>query len=337
MKNNKNDFSELLTSFFARYLPGQRGVSSNTIKTYRDTFILFLRYLKEKEKIRPERFSFESFDSELIERFLEWLENDKGNTVSTRNNRLAAIHAFAKYSIMKNPEFMECCRKILAIRSKKTELKPPVYLSIEELKCILAKPDKKTNQGIRDLALLSLLYDSGARVQELIDLRWRDLRMEAPATITLKGKGNKSRIVPFMPDTAKIISCYMKSLKQVTLDEPIFTNQSGNKLSRSGVGYIIEKYRLIAEHDLPSIKEKKISAHSYRHSKGMHLTQADVNIIYIRDLLGHSSVQVTERYARADTRAKRKALEKASKNILPESTYSKEKEEELMTFLKELL
>jgi integrase/recombinase XerD len=267
------------------------------------------------------------------------LQNDKGNAVSTRNNRLAAIHAFVKYAMMKNPEFIEYCRKILAICQKKTESKPPVYLSLAELQCILAKPDTKTDQGIRDLTLLSLLYDSGARVQELIDLRWRDLRLETPATITLKGKGNKSRIVPIMPDTSKIITCYMKSLKQVVLDETVFTNQSGNKLSRSGVEYIIEKYSLIAGHDLPSIKEKKISPHSYRHSKGMHLTQANVNIIYIRDLLGHSSVQVTERYARADTKAKREALENASKNILPESTYSKEKEkeEELMTFLRKLI
>jgi len=331
------DFSELLTTFFTRYLPGQRGVSTNTIKAYRDTFVLFFRYLTKKKNIRPEKFCLEQFNAEMTEQFLDWLENERGNAVATRNNRLAAIHAFVKYSMTKTPEFMKLFSDVLDIKTKKVDLKPPVYLSIEELQCILSKPDIRKHQGVRDLTLLSLLYDSGARVQELIDLYWRDLRMEIPATITLTGKGNKSRIVPLMPDTAKIISCYKKTLKKISPEHPIFTNQLGKKLTRSGVEYIIEKYADIAKESIPSIKEKKITPHVYRHSKGMHLTQADVNIIYIRDLLGHSSVQVTERYARADTRSKREALEKASKNILPESTYSSEQEEELMQFLTNLL
>lgn len=337
MKKNDNDFPKLLTSFFNRYLPGQRGVSGNTIKAYRDTFIMFFRYLNEKENTYPEKLTFDIFNFEMIESFLEWLEIDNGNSISTRNNRLAAIHAFVKYVMMQKPEILECCKKILEIRSKKTDVKPPVYLSIEELQCILSQPNIKTVQGIRDLALLSLLYDSGARVQELIDLSWRDIRMETPATILLKGKGNKSRLVPLMPDTANIISCYRRSQKEINFEDSIFVNQSRQKLSRSGVEYIIQKYAQIAGEKLASIKEKKITPHIYRHSKGMHLTQADVNIIYIRDLLGHSSVQVTERYARADTRAKREALERASKNILPQSTYTKEKKDELLKFLKDLI
>jgi len=237
----------------------------------------------------------------------------------------------------KKPEYIKLYNGILDIHAKKTESKPPVYLSIEELQCILSKPDTSTRQGVRDLAILSVLYDSGARVQELIDLTWHDLRMESPATITLTGKGNKSRIVPLMPDSSKIIFSYRRTLKNFNLEDPVFVNQSGKKLTRSGVEYIIEKYARIAGEDMPLIKEKKITPHVYRHSKGMHLTQADVNIIYIRDLLGHSSVQVTERYARADTRMKRDALEKASKNILPESTYIQEQEEKLMQFLKNLI
>ena len=331
------DFSELLTSYFIQYLPGQRGVSSNTIKSYRDTFILFFRHLTNKKKIRPEKLCLKQLDANMVEHFLDWLEKENGNSVSTRNNRLAAIHAFAKYSMTKKPEFIKPLSGIMDIRAKKTEIKPPIYLSIEELQCILSKPDIKTQQGIRDLALLSVLYDSGARVSELLDLTWHDIRMESPATITLTGKGNKSRIVPLMPDSAKIIVKYKKSLQKINAQAPIFPNKKGEKLTRSGVEYIIEKYAYIAGEEMRSIKDKKITPHAYRHSKGMHLTQADVNIIYIRDLLGHSSVQVTERYARADTRAKRKALEIASKNILPESTYSTEQEEKLMQFLTNLI
>lgn len=337
MRNNKVGFPALLTSFFNKYLSGQRGVSSNTIKSYRDTFIIFFGYLDKIEQIRPEKLTFESFNSELVLRFLEWLETDKGNSISTRNNRLATIHSFIKYVMMQEPTLIEPCKNILDIRSKKTEIKPPIYLTIKELQCILSKPNTESKQGIRDLAILSLLYDSGARVQELIDLNWRDVHVEKPATVVLKGKGNKSRVVPLMPDTLKIISCYRNSLLHVNLDDSIFVNQSGQKLSRSGVEYIIGKYATIAGNELSSIKEKKITPHVYRHSKGMHLTQANVNIIYIRDLLGHSSVQVTERYARADSKAKRKALEKASKNILPESSYTKREEEELIHFLKELI
>ena len=334
-----SDFSELLTSFFTYHLPGQRGVSSNTIKSYRDTFIIFFRYLTDMKKIRPEKLNIEQFDADMVEQFLDWLEKDKGNSASTRNNRLAAIHAFVKYSMSRKPDFINTFSGIIGIRAKKTEQKPPVYLSIEELQCILSKPNIKTQQGIRDLALLSTLYDSGARVSELIDLTWHDIRMEKPATIILTGKGNKSRIVPLMPDTANIISGYKKSLKKkVNPDTPVFTNQLGKKLTRSGVEYIVDKYAQLASEDTRSIKEKKITPHVFsRHSKGMHLTQAGVNIIYIRDLLGHSSVQVTERYARADSRSKREALEKASNNILPESTFTNEQEEELMDFLKNLM
>jgi len=333
----RTDFPGLLTSFFTKYLPGQRGVGSNTVKAYRDTFVLLFRYLKDEKGIRPEKLHMEQLNADLVEGFLDWLEKERGNAVSTRNSRLAGIHAFIKYTASKKPDLISISRGVLDIKAKKTDSKPPVYLSIEEMQFILSKPDTKSSKGVRDLALLSVLYDSGARVQELIDATWHDLRLESPATLMLTGKGNKSRIIPLMPDTARIISSYKKTIKTVIPEAPIFTNQMGEKLTRSGVEYIIEKYACIAGEGMPSIKRKKITPHVYRHSKGMHLTQADVNIIYIRDLLGHSSVQVTERYARADSRSKREALEKASKNILPESVYTDEQENELLEFLKSFI
>jgi len=337
MKEKNPIFSTFLTDYFQKYMPGQRGLSSNTIKSYRDTFVIFFRFLDEKEHIKPEKMKFELMNRSMIESFMEWLEFKNNSSVSTRNQRLAAIHAFMKYVMTHSPEFFEQCRKVIEIPSKKTTIKPPSYLSIEELKCIFAQPDQSNAKGLRDLALLTLLYDSGCRVQELIDLTWLDIRFEQPATITLTGKGNKTRIVPLMPDTAIILKSYVHSKSTIDRRENIFINQLGEKLSRSGVEYVIEKYVKMAEETMPSLKEKKITPHTYRHSKGMHLTQADVNIIYIRDLLGHSSVQVTERYARADSRSKREALEKASENIVPESSYSKEEQQELLEFLKKLI
>ncbi|MDR0286141.1 MAG: site-specific integrase, partial [Clostridiales bacterium] len=296
MKANNNDFATFLSDFFQKYLPGHRGLSVNTIKSYRDTFVVFFRFLSEKEHIKPEKLNFHDMDRTMIERFTGWLEHEKRNSVPTRNQRLAAVHAFMKYVMTHYPEYFEQCRQVIDIPSKKTAVKPPIYLSIEELKLIFQQPDQSTTQGIRDLALLTLLYDSGYRVQELIDLTWIDLRFEKPATLTLTGKGNKTRIVPLMPDTAGIMSLYARSKTITNRSENVFLNQSNEKLSRSGVEYIINKYAKMAGNIKPSIKEKRITPHVYRHSKGMHLTQADVNIIYIRDLLGHSSVQVTERY-----------------------------------------
>jgi site-specific recombinase XerD len=332
-----NDLPVLLSDYFQKYLPGQRGLSTNTIKSYRDAFVIFFRFLGEKEHIKPEKLKFHAMDRSMVERFTDWLECEKSCSVSTRNQRLAAIHAFMKYVLARCPEHFEQCQKVVEIPSKKSSIKPPVYLSIEELKHIFQQPDQSTNQGLRDLALLTLLYDSGCRVQELIDLTWMDLRFEKPATVALTGKGSKTRIVPLMPDTASIMHSYARSKTIAKRSENVFLNQSGNKLSRSGVEYVIEKYVKISEEIMYSIKEKKVTPHVFRHSKGMHLTQADVNIIYIRDLLGHSSVQVTERYARADSKSKRDALEKASKNIVPESNYSKEEQQDLMQFLKSII
>ena len=337
MRVNNYDFPIYLSEFFQKYLPGQRGFSLNTIKSYLDTFVIFFRFLSETQHIKPEKLKFQAMDYFMIERFIEWLEYEKHNSVSTRNQRLSAIHAFMKYVLTRYPEHFEQCRKVIDIPSKKTLIKPPVYLSIDELKQIFQQPDQSTRQGIRDLAILTLLYDSGCRVQELIDLSWIDLRFDKPATVTLTGKGNKTRIVPLMPDTATIMSSYAQSKTITKRTENVFLNKSGNKLTRSGVEYIIGKYAKMAGDIVSSINEKKISPHTYRHSKGMHLTQADVNIIYIRDLLGHSSVQVTERYARADSRSKREALEKASKNIIPESSYSKDEQQELLQFLKSIV
>ena len=337
MNTSNKGFPALLSDYFQKYLPSQRGVSMNTIKSYRDTFVVFFRFLERKEQIYPNKISFQALNSDLVERFLEWLELENNNSISTRNHRLATLHSFMKYVMAQHPEFIEQCSKVLAIRSKKRIQKPPVYLSVEEVKCVFSQPDIKTAQGLRDLALLTLLYDSGCRVQELIDLTWFDMRIDKPSTITLTGKGGKSRIVPLMPDTSNILFAYKQTLRRADNNKNIFLNQSSEKLSRSGVEYIVEKYVTVASEEMPSLKEKKVTPHVYRHSKAMHLTQADVNIIYIRDFLGHSSIQVTERYARADSRSKRKALEKASKNIVPESSYSPDEEQELLAFLKELL
>lgn len=337
----KHEFPYNLTQYLSKYLPGQRGLSTNTVMSYRDTFSLFLTYCRDEAGIKPEKLGFQSFNRKLVENFLLWLERNRHCSASTRNQRLAAIHAFLRYVMVEAPEQMSMCQQILSIPMKKTPSPSLRYLTVEGIRALLATPSLQSTQGRRDLALLTLLYESGARVQEIIDLTVSDVRLTQPATVKLTGKGDKSRIVPIMPDAAKILEMYISSshkrMRMRDLDTPFFMNQKGDRLTRWGVSYIINKYVEQARQLQPDLFPDQVTPHVFRHSKAMHLLEANVNIIYIRDLLGHVSVQTTEVYAKTSPVAKRKALENAAEEVLPYSSYSAEKETELLTWLKELV
>lgn len=334
---SKPDFTEYLSDYLSKYLPLQQGASINTIKSYRDSFTVFLRYCRDELRISPEKLTMEQIDRKMVERYLAWLEGSKGCATSTRNQRLAVLHAFFRYVSIENPEHLSRCKELLEIDPKHAPAKAVEYFSISELQTILSQPDTRNPGGQRDLAMLSLLYDSGARVQELIDIKFRDIRFNSPATVKLCGKGNKSRIVPLMPDTARILTEYISAAGISDTGRYLFLNNRGQKLTRSGVGFVIKKYVGMAKNQNPELQLGKVTPHVFRHSKAMHLVQANVNLIYIRDLLGHESVKTTEIYARADSAAKRQALEQASKNIVPETKYTATKQEELLDWLKNLV
>lgn len=304
------DFALHLTNYLTIYLPGQRGISSNTIKSYTDTFRLFLIYYRDELGLKPEKLTIESFNSECINGFLDWLETKRHNSIATRNQRLSAIQSFCKYLYVETPGQIAILQKNLAI-SRKKHVKPQIgYLSLNEMSSILEKPNTNTIIGRRDLTLLALLYDSGARVSELTSLKVRDLRLDDYPIATLHGKGGKIRQVPLMKKTTTLISQYLTEHKLdrvECLDNLVFTNKQHKQLTSAGVTYILQKYT----------DRKDITPHVIRHTKAMHLLQAGVNIIYIRDILGHSSIETTNVYARADTEMKRKALEKISTNIIP--------------------
>lgn len=334
---NRKHLSDYLSDYLTRYLPLQKGVSPNTIKSYRDAFIVFLRYCRDKLKIKPEKLTVEQLSRKNIEEYLLWLETDQGCAISTRNHRLTVIHALMRYIAVEEPQYMDKCQEILGIEFKKHAKKEVEYLTIDEIKIIFHQPDINNKNGQRDLAMLSLLYDSGARVQELVDLKLKDIRFIKPATVTLTGKGNKTRIVPLMPDTGALIEKYISNYKITSPDQYLFINKMKQKLTRSGVEYIISKYVTQAQSNHPEITISNVTPHIFRHSKAMHLVQANVNLIYIRDFLGHESVKTTEIYAKSDSAAKREALEKASANIIPESRYKDKKKEELIDWLKEMI
>ena len=227
---------------------------------------------------------------------------------------LGAIHAFFVFLQYEMPEAALQCQEVLAIRTAKAPEGQFNYLTVEGIAALLKQPDMSTKTGRRDAALISLLYDTGARGQELVDLTLSDVRFIAPATVKLTGKGRKTRIVPLLSGPEQLLKVYLQDykLEQAPGTHPLFCNRSGEKFTRAGITYTLKKYADMARRVSPELIPEKITPHSLRHSKAMHLLQANVNLIYIRDLLGHSEIKTTEIYARADTTLKRQALEKAS-------------------------
>ena len=314
MKTNKDDFAYHLTKFFTVYLPDQRNLSKGTVMVYRDVFKLLLIFFETEKKIKPQKVTLDMLDRQCIEQFIAWVREERGCKPKTCNNRLAAIKSFFNYLQFEQPNRAFQCKQILDIRFMKVQEKELSYLTIEGIKLLLEQPDTNTKSGRRDLTILSVLYDTGARVQEISDLKLKDIRLIAPATVSITGKGGKTRTVPLLSQTEKILKQYISDfhIKEMGSDAPLFQNRKGEKLTRYGIAYILNKYVKIARDKSPELIPQNISPHSIRHSKAMHLLQANVNIVYIRDLLGHSSVTTTETYARADTSLKREALEKAN-------------------------
>lgn len=328
----KTDFTKALTSYFSTYLPETCGVSPNTCNSYRDAFKLLLLYFQEEKGVPANSIELRMLNRNLASDFLDWLEAQRKVSVTTRNQRLAAMKAFAHYVQYRNPEYLENCTDIIAMRPKKHEKPVIPFLTEEELKALLTQPDPSTRHGLRDLTLLSLLYDSGARVQEITDLKLKDIRLTNPAMATLTGKGRKARQVPLMKETCKLLDAYIRNfnLNSEPLTSPLFFNQKGQALSRYGITYILKKYVSQAELDSDT---RKISPHVLRHTKAMHLLRAGVNMIYIRDFLGHVDISTTEVYARIDAEMKRKVFEEKVPNFTPNTTMPWEEDKDLLQWL----
>lgn len=333
------DFAKKLTDFLSHYLPVECGVARNTIKAYSIAFTLFLEYMKSEELIRPERLCLKDISKQRIIDFLKWLETERKCSVSTRNARLAALHSFFKYLQYRDIEGLSRWQEILSVHYKKTFNPEMAYLTVEGVKLLLRQPSLDTTSQRRDFVLLGLLYDSGARVQELIDMTPSDLRFAETTTVRLCGKGTKVRIVPLSENQIKNLKQYMTEhhlIEPQNKSHPLFANPQGEKLSRMAVLNIVKKYAEMARAKVPELIPEKIGCHSLRHSKAMHMLEADINLIYIRDFLGHSSTVTTEVYARASEKKKQEALSKLSPDIIKERKSSWQKNKELMAYLREL-
>jgi integrase/recombinase XerD len=306
------DFAVFLHRFLTSHLAGLRGCSPNTIASYRDTFKLLIAFFRDGRSIPPDKLTLDLIDAAAITGFLDWLEAERHNSISTRNQRLAAISSFFRWLQSQDPARMAACQDILAVPAKKKARPGMHHLTVEQTRRLLAQPDRSTRRGRRDATLLATLYDTAARVSELADLAVRDIRVEPPALAVLTGKGRKIRHVPLGGNTAALLDAYLVEhglSKPGHDDHPLFVNQHGSKLSRGGIAWIIGKYQ--AQASDPALSSADISPHVLRHSRAMHLYEAGVPLPYIRDILGHVELATTDIYARASTEAKRKALEAA--------------------------
>jgi site-specific recombinase XerD len=335
----QTDFARYVTDFFGQYLPVECGLSKNTVKAYSLTFTLLLEYMKKREGINPERLCLKDMTKQRVIDFLKWLEKDRRCGISTRNARLGALHTFFKYLQYRDVVGIAIWQDILSIRFKRHSGPEMSYLSIEGIRLLLRQPDLETKRGRRDLALLGLLYDSGARVQELLDLTPACIRFDELTTIRICGKGNKIRNVPLSENQVNNLKQYMTENNLSDPNnrgKPLFPNPQGYRLTRMSVLNIVKKYVGMSRTISPELMPPKIGCRSLRHSKAMHLLDAEVNLVYIRDFLGHVSTVTTEIYARASEKKMRSALAKMDPSIVKDGRTTWQKNKELLSYLKDL-
>ncbi len=336
---SSTDFSKLLSRYFSVYLISQRGCSPVTIATYRKVFSFFLTFMEETRGKSPEMVLMRDFTRETVTDFLDWIEKEKGCTENTRNHRLAVLRSFASFVKYDSPEHLDECLKILSINFKKVEQGEISYLKADGMKLLLKQPDRTTPSGRRDHLMLSVMYSTGIRVSELIGIRVKDISLENPKSLKIFGKGSKVRFVPLIKQVVPFLKSYMKENKldlPENCNEFLFKNHSNTQFTRQGVFFMVRKYAAMAREKDPTVIPEGIGCHSLRHSAAMSLVNSKVDLIYVRDLLGHSSVQTTEIYARADSEARRVAIESAAQDFVPKETAVWEKDKSVMDWLMEV-
>jgi len=335
------DFAKHLTKFFSEYLVGERGASPNTIRAYCNTFTQLLTFMDESQHIVADKLSLNHLSKKVVLSFLDWLQSNRQCGNATRNQRLAALHSFFRYMQYEDARRIGQWQDILSIKVKRQEKRSVNHLTIDGIKFLLEQISTTNRIGRRNLALIALMYDSGARVQEIVDLSPSSLHLDKPCCVTLWGKGNKKRIVPLQGEQVALLHAYIieNGLDNPAYNQkPLFANNRGGRLTNAGITYILNMYTKNARKLKPELIPDRVSPHTLRHSKAMHLLQAGVNLVYIRDILGHVSIQTTELYARADSKQKREALEAAYINVIPNlgAEGAWEKSSQLKAWLKNL-
>lgn len=308
----KNDsLAHWLAKYFDEYLIRQRRLSRHTLHSYRDSWKLLLRYACEKSGKSVEQLGVRDAGAQTVNRFLEELGHRRSNGPSTRNVRLAAIKSFFRWLAVTEPSHLGVSDIVLSIPKAKGTSKAICYLERDELDAVLAEIETDTPHGARNYALLALMYNTGARVQEALGLRICDVQTQRPYLVKLLGKGNRERVCVLWPETAEWIRRVVEQRRLgPDSQEPLFVNRYGKPMTRHGVRYIIRVAAQKASQSQPSLAKKRLHPHVIRHTAAMHMLQSGVDIVTIQSILGHASSDTTSCYAKADLAMKRAALEK---------------------------
>lgn len=320
MKSTTN-FSGLIESFFCARLLAQRRASPHTIASYRDSFRLLLKFARDRLGKAPSQLALKDLNAPFIGDFLHHLEHDRGNSVRTRNPRLAAIRAFFHYLAFEVPEQSALIQRTLAIPNKRCEHKTIDFLSPPEVAALLAAPDLHTWGGRRDQALLLLAVQTGLRVSELVGLNGEDLVLGTGSSyVRCQGKGRKERLTPLRAQTAAVLRDWLRE-REGGPGDPLFPNARGGRLSRDGVEHLLAKHVAVASTQCPCLQTKRVSPHVLRHTAAMDLLQHGVDRSIIALWLGHESIATTEVYIHADMNLKEQALARTSPLDVPPGRY----------------
>lgn len=327
------DFAVLITKFLTEYLPLHRSCSKNTISSYKDSLKLFILFLRDRKSMNINKFKMHQINRELILEFIEWLKN-RGNSPVTINHRLAGIKSFINFAQYESVENLAYLQPVLSVKSLKTTTRQVDYLTEEQMNSLINLPPTDTFTGLRHRIIMCLLYDTGARVQELCDLKIEDINLGNNPTVKLHGKGSKIRIVPISKNMNQILEVYIsKFFSDIKLkNEYLIKNKNNQQMSRDGIEYIVQKYATILKNNDPSFPSK-VHPHMFRHSKAMHMLAVDIPIVYIRDFLGHEDISTTMIYARADSRKKNEAINNLAPKLIEDNYVDWSKDQDLLDFL----
>lgn len=333
MTRTSTDFGKTVSKFLTEHLSFEKGCSKNTILSYRDSIKLYIRYLDSERNLRPERIKMQDFNRENVLGFLKWYQLS-GASVGAANQRLAGLKSLAKFAQYEHVDLLKPLQEIIGIQARRYSRKEIAYLTTEQISTLINRPNVNTSNGYRHRIILTLLYDSGCRVQELCDLTVGDITFSNITTIRLVGKGQKTRTVTVSDETGRLVQRYLSRYRPNSLKTAyLIINKTGGKLTRDGVSYVIDKYvQKICSTD-PTFPAK-VHCHMLRHSKAMHMLEAGINIVYIRDYLGHEDVSTTMVYLTNSNRLKDQAIAKLIPKITEYCDYPDwSKDQSLMEFL----
>jgi site-specific recombinase XerD len=323
--------------FLLEYLVGERNLARHTQRSYRDALVLLLPFIADHVHKSVDQLQIDDLTAEHVRLFLHDVEQRRQCSVTTRNQRLAAIHALARFIGQRSPEHIAWCGQLRAIPFKKAAQTPITYLEKAEMDALLGAPDRRTAQGRRDYGLLLFLYNTGARADEAAQLRIRDLWLgqgpqREPSSVELWGKGNKRRRCPLWPHTASELITRIEGRAPT---EHVFLNRCGRPITRFGIHTLVERYAQRVAVQMPHLADKRVSPHTIRHTTATHLLRAGVDINTIRAWLGHVSLNTTNLYAETDLEMKAKALAQCEV-MEPNATAPWREDKGLMTFLQSL-